>query len=166
MSCCETTTHTSMQLSVATSRKTKALSRSESGTGREVESEDVVLVTRLSEITSVVGRLSAPNANAAKSAALERSSETMAIARSGSAGCRAASTSETRVAPGGTSTTPHCKASLSGGGGGSLAAGGSSHIVHAKRRPRCGGQRAAGIKTPRVTTARRSSASSATFIVW
>tara|TARA_B100000780_G_C20752874_1_gene299123 strand:- start:170 stop:274 length:105 start_codon:yes stop_codon:yes gene_type:complete len=34
-----------MQLSVAASRKTKALSRSESGTGRDVDSEEVALVT-------------------------------------------------------------------------------------------------------------------------
>jgi hypothetical protein len=92
-----------MQLSVAASRKTKALSRSESGTGRDVDSEDVALVTRLSEITSVLGRLRAPKANAAKSAALERSSATMAIARSGTVGYRATSASGIRIAPGGTS---------------------------------------------------------------
>eukprot|EP00964_Phaeocystis_antarctica_P152920 scaffold120982_cov66-Phaeocystis_antarctica.AAC.3 len=73
----------------------------------------VALVTRLSETTSVLGRLSAPKANAAKSAALERSSATMEIARSGSVGCLAISASGTRIAPGGTAMTPRCDTSLS-----------------------------------------------------
>ena len=86
-SCCDTTTQMSMKPNVAASRTTKASSRSESGTGREVETEEETEVMRDSEIVSVPGRLSAPKANAANSAALDLSSATIAIARSGPVGC-------------------------------------------------------------------------------
>ena len=82
-SCCDTTTQTSIKPKVAASSTTKACSRSESGTGREVETDDAALVTLDSEIVSVPGKLSAPKAKAAKRAALLLSSETMPIARSG-----------------------------------------------------------------------------------
>eukprot|EP00966_Prymnesium_polylepis_P275687 6369526-Prymnesium_polylepis.3 len=75
-----------MKANVAASSTTKACSRSESGTGRDVDTDDVALVTRDSEIVSVPGMLSAPKAKAAKSEALPLSSDTMPIARSGPSG--------------------------------------------------------------------------------
>ena len=86
VTCCETTTQMSMKPNVAASSTTKACSKSDSGmgdqrdisgdrwrsggartcsksdsgTGREVDTEEVALVTRDSEIISVPGRLRAP----------------------------------------------------------------------------------------------------------
>ena len=57
--------------------------RSDSGKGLEIDRDVVTEVTLLSDTVSVLGKLSEPNAKAANSAALDLSSETILMARSG-----------------------------------------------------------------------------------